>query len=256
MSTTLLKAVQDVLVSIDGDEVNSIGETVEANSVVSVLESCFIDMVNMGNVRELEKPFTLTAIGSTKPTLMERPDNVVSIDWIKYDIREDADPYPSYRVISYLPIDQFLEVIHSLPGQSDTTRYGSFVQSIDGSNVTFWYRKDNPPNYYTTIDDTLIVFDSYDVDTETNLQESKTICFGRMNPTFTKTDAWTIPLDSVGTKQLIEAAKARASVELRQTENPKAEKAHRRYEVRSQFTSRQIGPKNNYANLTGFGRRV
>lgn len=255
MGTTLLKAVQDVLVSIDGDEVNSIGETVEANSVVSVIESCFVDLINMGNVRELHKPFALTSIGSTKPTMMERPDNVLSVEWIKYDVRDLDEPYPNYREIKYLPIEEFLEVIHNLPGQLDTASFGSFVHNIDGSNVTLWYRKDVHPHYYTTLDDTTIVFDSFDFSVESSLQESKTVCFGRMSPTFSKQDSWVIPLDNVGTKQLIEAAKARASVELRQTENPKAEKSHRRYEIRSQFAGRQIGPKNDYSNIHGFGRR-
>lgn len=254
--TTLLKVVQDVLSSIDGDEVNSISETVESDSVTNIVESCFLDIVNTSDRREIKKPFTLTAIGSTKPTLMERPSDIVSVDWIRYDIKDIDDDYPNMRDMAYLSIEEFLSHIYGLPRDLDSSVYGSFSLTVDGSNITFYYRKDKQPEYYTTVDDTYIVFDSYDSDVESSLQESKSLCFGKVSLTFSKADSWVIPLDSIGVKHLTESAKARASVELRQTENMKAEKSERRYHIRSQFEGRQIGPPDGYAQIKGYGRRT
>lgn len=253
--TTLLSVVQDVLSSIDGDEVNSISDTLEASSVASIVKACFDNIVVTKNIRESQLPFTLTAYGVTKPVLMERPEDIISVDWIKYDVREDGDPYPQWRTIEYLNLKEFLEYSQQLPGQLDTNMFGSFVQNISGSNITLYYRKDVAPRFYTTIDDKLILFDGYNSETETSLQESKTTCFGTYSLEFQKNDGFVIPFDRKTTLQLIEDSKARASVELRQTQNPKAEAAARRLHVRSQFDNRQVGPADTYENRTGYGRK-
>jgi hypothetical protein len=72
---------------------------------------------------------------------------------------------------------------------------------------------------------------------------------------FQKNDGFVIPFDRKTTLQLIEDSKARASIQLRQTQNPAAEKVARRLHVRSQFDNRQVGPANTYKNRTGYGRK-
>jgi hypothetical protein len=253
--TTLLQIVQEVLESIDGDEVNSIGDTLEASSVAGVVKSCFDTILLTKDNREAQLPFTLTAYGVSKPVLMERPDDIISVDWIKYDIREDGDPYPQWRTIEYLNLKEFLEYSQNLPGQLDSSMFESFVQNINGSNITFYYRKDTEPRFYSTLDDKLILFDAYNSVTESSLQESKTTCFGTYNLEFQKNDGFVIPFDRKTTLQLIEDSKARASIQLRQTQNPAAEKVARRLHVRSQFDNRQVGPANTYENRTGYGRK-
>lgn len=252
---TLLEIVQEVLTSIDGDEVNSIGDTVEASSVVNVIKACFDAIVTTKEIRELQLPFTLTALGSTKPVLMERPEDIISVNWIKYDVREAGDPYPQWRNIEYLNLKDFLEYSQNLPGQLDVDMFGSFIQNINGSNITFYYRKDVAPRFYTTLDDKLILFDGYDSAVESSLQESKTTCFGTYNSEFQKTDGFVIPFDRKTTQQLIEDSKARASIELRQTQNPAAEKVARRLHVRSQFDDRQVGEQDSYEKRIGYGRK-
>jgi hypothetical protein len=252
---TLLSIVQEVMQSIDGDEVNSIGDTLEAASVAGVVKACFDSIVTTKDIRESQVPFTLTAYGVTKPVLMERPDDIISVDWIKYDVREDGDPYPQWRTIEYLNLKEFLEYSQNLPGQLDETMFGSFVQNINGSNITFYYRKDVAPRFFTTIDDKLILFDGYDSEVESSLQESKTTCFGVYNLEFQKNDGFVIPFDRKTTQQLIEDSKVRASIELRQTQNPAAEKAARRLHVRSQFDNRQVGAPDSYENRIGYGRK-
>jgi hypothetical protein len=252
---TLLKIVQDVLSSMDGDEVASISDTTEAMSVATIVETCYNMIVATDGDRETQNVFTLTAIGSTKPVLMQRPSNVVSIDWIKYDKREDGDPYPSVQYCNFLPIEQFLENMTAyLPSETDTD-IGSFVQNVNGSNITFYYRKDKAPDYFTTFDDTYILFDSYDVDIEANLQESKTLGFGTVNTAFIKTDGFEIPFDFKTTMRLIEDSKTRASVELRQMENASSSKAARKLRVRSQFDNGQIGKTFYYDEYPNYGRK-
>lgn len=254
MAKTLLEVVQDVLVSIDGEEVNSISDTIEASSVAEIVKACYDAIIATTELRETKKPFTLTALGPTKPIMLERPANIISIQWIKYDTREDGDPYPSWTDMKYLDLESFLNLTLGLPGETDTS-IESFTYNIDGSNISFYYKNDKHPEFYTTIDDTFILFDSYNSEIETNLQESKTMCFGQVDTLFEKIDGFIIPFDKKSLVQLVEESKARSSIELRQTQNPAAEKVARRLHVRSQFDNRQIGRKETYEDRKGYGRK-
>lgn len=254
MSKTLLKVVQEVLASISGDEVDSITDTVEASDVASVVEACFEEIVTADSDRENSNLFTLTAIGVSKPTMLERPEEVLKINWFRYDVREDGDPYPCWRDLQFLSIEDFTLMTLNLPSESDTT-IESFSHTVNGSTLTFYIRNDRAPTYFTTLDDTTILCDAYDSEVDTSLQESKTLCFGEIAVEFEKTDGFVIPFDTKTTLKLVEKAKARASVEIRQTQNPAAEKVARRLHVRSQFDNKQIGPRSVSDNRPDYGRK-
>lgn len=255
MAETLLKVVQEILNSIDGEEVDSISDTTESYNVAQIVKATFENLVSGQDFRELVKPFTMTAIGSSKPTLMERPDDIIDIKWVKYNVKSSTDVYPVLRTLDFVEIEDFLSLtVENLPQTSDTN-IGSFTQNVSGSNIVFYYRKNKGPSFYTTIDDKYLIMDSYDSSVESSLQESKTYCLGQYKPTFTLTDGFEIPLDFKTTRQLVEEAKNRCSVEKRQTENPEAKRVARRLHVRSQFDNTQTGKLNHYNTLPSYGRR-
>ena len=254
MSKTLLKIVQDVLVSIGGDEVNSIEDTVEASDVASVVEACFEAIVGADGDRENKNVYTLTAVGDTKPVMLLLPSEALSLEWLRYNVKDTADPYPVWRDLMYLPVEEFLSLSMNLPSEADAT-IESFTHNVNGSNVTFYFRNDRAPTYYTTLDDTIIICDAYDSEVDTSLQESKTLCFGELAVAFQKVDGFVIPFDYKTTIKLVETAKARASLEIRQAQNPAAERVARRFHVRSQFDNRQIGPKSVADNRPDYGRK-
>lgn len=54
MKQTLLEMVQLILSSIDGEEVNSIDDTVEANQVALIVKSVYYDMLSDISLPEIE----------------------------------------------------------------------------------------------------------------------------------------------------------------------------------------------------------
>jgi len=79
------------------------------------------------------------------------------------------------------------------------------------------------PTYYTSFDENYIVFDSYDSDVDTSLQNSKVQCYGKRYPTFTMSDAFTPDLPVQMFSYLLNEAKSTCFLTLKQAPNQKAE---------------------------------
>src|SRR6266550_5944910 len=82
---SLLNMVQNILSSLDSDEVNSIGDTVESRQVAQIIENKYYDMVSRGFFPEHNRLLQLDpSLDPTRPTLMFIPQGVSKIWWIKY----------------------------------------------------------------------------------------------------------------------------------------------------------------------------
>lgn len=89
---TLLEMTQNVLSSLDSDDVNSISDTVESSKVATIIRNKYFDIVARGLVPENCQFFQLTPSGdSALPTLMYVPDGVSEITWMKYFDSNPAD---------------------------------------------------------------------------------------------------------------------------------------------------------------------
>lgn len=96
---TLLEMTQDVLSSLDSDEVNSISDTTESLQVATIIKNKYYDILTRGDLPAQEVLLQLTASGdATLPTLMYIPDGVTKIDWIKYF---DSNPADSQNVSQF-----------------------------------------------------------------------------------------------------------------------------------------------------------
>src|SRR5690554_7382013 len=77
MKKTLLQLVQDILSASDGDEVNSIFDTVESTQVANIVRTTYEAMMTNRSWPHLEKLVTLTPSSDpSRPTHMYLPDNV------------------------------------------------------------------------------------------------------------------------------------------------------------------------------------
>ena len=222
MSWTLLDYTQAILSSCDSDEVNSINDTVESAQVVKILKTCFEEIVARADLSEHFTLFELEASGdNTKPTKMTRPTDVYSLEWIKYNVETATDTDDNFRLVTFLPLDQFLTRMHSLRESDDTV--GSFTETIGTSSITFYYRDDTAPCYWTTFDDHTIIFDSYDSDVDTTLQKTKTLAYGKKAQTWTESDSFVPFIDAEHSVLLLNEAKSLAFAELKQAAHQKAE---------------------------------
>ena len=215
---------------MDSDEVNSISDTVESNQVALLLRSVYYDLAVDLGLPEHEGLFELDASGdSTKPTLMTVPSNVGIVRSIKYNIVELGDTRAEYQQMQYKPFEDFLE------GQKmyleDTVTAGEMTFTSNGENFEVLYRNDKAPQFYTTFDDSTILFDSYDSTVDDTLQKSKTMCMGVVYPVFTLADSFVPDLDITQFSLLKNRAKVRAFAELKQAQNQEAASEARRQKI-------------------------
>lgn len=261
MKYTLLELTQSILSSMDSDEVTSINDTVESQQVVEVIKTVYDDIISRGDLTTNKTLFNLTASENVlQPIIMTKPENIERIEWIKYDTRDVDDTEASWTTLTYLPPVDFVDYMHS--GSQSGTDVGSFNYLSGAFSMTFTYRTDTAPHYYTSFDDNIIFFDSHDVAVDPMLQASKTLCYGLKVTDFTKSDEFTPNLQPQQFALLLNEAKSLAWAELKQSGHEKAEQASRRNWRHLQKTRMEI-PNNskdftnnagNFSVLPNFAR--
>lgn len=228
MRQTLLEMTQAILMSMDSDEVNSISDTTEALDVAQIIKQNYLDIVSEIAPARLEGLFHLDSSGdNTKPTVMYLPNDVAEIHWLKYNVGELVDT--NFRELCFLSLDDFFEFSNGL----DPSETWVSTQTVDvmGKPFTFKLRNDQSPSYWTSVDDRLILMDSYDSSYETTLTSSRTYGYGDLVPTFQMTDSFIPVLDPRQFQLLFNASKAQAFVEKKQVTNEKAEKKERKHRI-------------------------
>jgi hypothetical protein len=185
LSITLLDIVQDILSSMDSDEVNSINDTAEAKQVARVVKTAYYNILSRANLPEHKTLFNLEGLGDTdKPVLMSIPTDATNIEWIKYNKELTEPTEPLYDYVTIIPLQQFIDRVNTF-NPDDTTDVGS----MSHNDVTFYYGKTAMPSYCTILNDEEVVFDSFRNDVDTTLQSSKTMCLVRNYPSL----LWVIP---------------------------------------------------------------
>lgn len=255
MKDTLLTLVQDILSAMDSDEVNSINDTTEALQVARLIRNTYYDIVDRTGLPEDETLFNLIASGNIlQPTVMTLPSNISSVKWVKYDWRRVTETDPLYTDVIWVPVKQFFNRADQL--RASDTDVATTSLTIGANTVTFSYTTNNAPQFYTSYDDTTLLFDSYDSEIDSTLQSSKTQCAGKVNETFSVVDNFIPPLNDAQFSLLRNEAKSLAFAELKQTTHAKAEGTAKRQWTALQRNKRQVdGPRNEFDRLPNYGRK-
>lgn len=253
---TLLEMTQDILDSLDSDEINSISDTVESRQVVTIIKNCYLDMVSREGIPEVYSLFNLTSSGDpTKPVVMYKPVNTVDIGWIKYNKEETGTQSPLFLEVKYMPIEEYIVYVNQFSSLNPDTAV--LTLTLNGSTIPFQYKTKEHPKYYTSFDDNTLVFDGYHSDYDTTLQATKTIVYGQLSSVFTLTDTFVPALDERLFSLLYNEAKSLAWAELKQAVNQKAEQAAKRGLVTLQKSKRDIPTKKRPLDaLPNYARRI
>lgn len=254
MKYTLLDLTQTILSSMDSDEVNSIDDTVESQQVAKIIKTVYFDIINRTSLPEQYTLFQLEASGSAlKPVLMTMPTTFQDIKWIKYDIRTDDDDHAIMSEVMSLPLETFLTEMHQMNSTEDNV--DTFSHTIGTSVLTFTYRNDIAPSFYTSFDDGTVIFNSFDNEVDTTLQKVKTLGWGKKNIPWTMSDTFTPDLDDKEFPLLLNEAKSLAFAEAKQTAHPLADRNARRSWVNIQKSKTKIPLSSDLDKLPNFGRR-
>lgn len=258
MKRTLLEMTQDILVSLDGDEVTAITDTAESTQIAAIIRQCFYEIVSEYELPEHHTFFELTETSTSSPTIMTKPTDVISISWIKYDYGVSSDNVKDYREVLFMPRNDFFRVMDSLVDTEDDV--GVFNYTIGSDIFPFKYKNDQNPQFYTTYDDSTIVFNSFDEEEETFLRKTKTWCWGLKEQSWSHTGSAVPVLDHKLSNLLFQKAKAQCFMELKQAENPQAERKARKAEHTLIKKKHDVNADNvwyyhNERQLPNFGRK-
>jgi hypothetical protein len=248
---TLLEIVQNILSAMESDYVNSLSETTEGLEVADVVKETYFDLIN--NVLDLPEHrqlINLTGLSDTShPNYLKLPDNVKRIEWFKYNKETATDTDLNYQPITYLEPHEFIMRVNSREeSDADVTAYSDFAAGqllIDTSKH---------PDFWTSFDDLYIVCDSYLSSLDNTLQQSKSLCYGVTEPTWTVSDSFYPDLDADLFPLLLEEAKATCFVNFKQVANTKSEQKARRQLTRIHNRKHRIRD-DRHARQPNYGRK-
>lgn len=244
---TLLQIVQEIANDIDTDEINSIGDTVESEQIAEIVRSTYQAIISNRNWPHTAKLVNINASGSSSlPNVMTISDDVKELISVYYDKKKLGETRRRFEEVKYVSPDDMLRIFYGRNTDSDN------VDEIDGgSGKVYIILNDKAPTYYTSFDDTTLVFDSYDSEVDSTLQSSKTQVRAYVVPTFTVSDTFIPDLPEEAFSLLIEEAKSKASIKIAQKQDPKAEQESRR---QNQWASRKAWRVNGGIKYIRFGR--
>lgn len=207
MKMTLLEIVVDILNDLDSDEVNSIDDTAEAQQVAQIVKSTYFAIISNRNWPHLKRGIKLESSGNTAyPSHMKLADNVKELSFVNYNKAGVGDTRKLYKEVRWMEPEDFLRHTNM---RNNTEQNVDVI--TDYSGIELLIRNDQQPTYYTSFDDTNLVFDSYDSAVDDTLQESKVQAQGYVNPTWYSLDEFIPDLPEEAFTYLLEEAKSRAS---------------------------------------------
>lgn len=245
---TLLELVRDILSDADGDEVNSIDDTVESTQAANIVRSTYHAMMsnrNWAHTKTLVKlvPFS----SSANPTHIRISENIKELISLYYDKRKQGDTNKQYRKMIWKEPDDFLRMVH---GRNNTNANVKTV--IDPSGIELFILNDKAPEYYTSFNDETIVFDSWDLQVDSTINSSKMQATAYVAPGWSNLDDFIPDLPEEAFAALQEEAKSKFSLRHRQIADEKAEQESRRQQT---WLSRKNWSVNGGVKYPNYGRR-
>lgn len=248
MKMTLLDIVQDIQSDLDFDEVNSIDDTVESEQVARIVKSTFYSMTSNRMWPHLRRTIQLEPLSNpSMPTHLRLQNPIKKLCFINYDCSKLGDTKKNYKPLKFLEPDQF---IYKSNMRDSSSADVLVVQDFGG--VELFINLNKAPEFYTTFDDEHIVLDSIDLEVDSTIQGSKVQAQAYVVPTWKHEDSFIPDLPDDAFIALLEEAKSRASMRLKQAADPKAEEESRRQQTWLARKARRVNGGTKYPN---YGRK-
>lgn len=245
---TLLDLTQDILNDMDGDQVNSIDDTFEAEQVAQIVKSTYYAMISNRNWPHTRQAIQILPSGDPAlPTHMNVQEDIKEICFINYNKIQLGETRKLYKPIHWLEPDDFLRILNRRNNDEDNIDI-----IVDPTGVELLIKNDFAPTYYTSFDDETIIFDSYDNEVDTTLQQSKIQAKAYVIPPWSPVDTFIPDLPSEAFTALLEESKSRAMLKLKQVQDVKAEQEATRQQ---RWLSRKAWKVNGGIQYPDYGRR-
>ena len=224
---TLLELVQDILSDMDSDEVNSIDDTIESTQVAQIVRSTYEAMMSNRNWPHQKRLLTLTPSGDNSlPTHMTMQEEVKEMVSIKYNTAKLADGTRRlYKTINWIEPDDFLRVSNARNTDDPN------VDVILDNGIELLIVNNQAPRYYTSFNDNTLIFDAYDNEVDDTIQASKMQALAYVMLEWSHVDDFIPDLPAEAFTALLEEAKSRCVVKLKQSTDPTAATEARRQQA-------------------------
>ena len=250
---TVLDIVQDTLSSMGSDNVNDIAETPEAAEVADIVESVFWQIIHSKDWPHLRRVLRPTSeADAARPTHMRIQDDVQRIlhDTMYYNKVNTQGGDPDWSPVHYLELDQFLRLVMQ---RSDSASSSEVQEVTDNAGFVFYVYNDRAPTYWTSVNDELLIFDSFDSTVDSVLQTNKAQVNAYVEPAFSKSNGHTPDLPSKVFPYFIAEVKSTAALQIAQEPNAKQEQISQSFQA---WTAREKWrTRRGIRNRNNFGRK-
>ncbi len=225
---TLLEIVQDVHNDLNLDLVNTIGDTPDSQRVAQIAKTTYFEFISRRDWPHLRKLSRLESlVDLTQRTGLGIPQLTNKVEWIKYNVRKVDDVKDNYQPITFLYPDEFLD----LANNHDTSQ--PYVDQIETpSGAVFSIRTDKAPQYWTSFDDDVIYFNSYDSEVESTIQGHKTQVLLYTTPQWVSEDSAVPNIPVEAFPGYLAEVKSVASLKINEIQDAKSEQQATRQQRR------------------------
>jgi hypothetical protein len=225
---TLLEIVQDVHNDLNLDLVNTIGDTPDSQRVAQIAKTVYFEFIarrDWPHLRKLGRLSSLVDLDQRTGLLI--PQNTKRIEWIKYNVRKDSDVKDNYQTITFLYPDDFLDLANT----HDTSK--TYVEQVETpTGASFSIRNDQAPQYWTSFDDNIVYFNSYDSAVENTVQGNKTQVLLYTSPQWVAEDTAVPNLPVEAFPGYLAEVKSTASLKINEIQDAKSEQQATRQQRR------------------------
>jgi hypothetical protein len=228
---SVIQIVQEIANDIDTDEVNSIGDTTESLQIANIVKSTYDAIMSNRNWPHTARLVNMySSADSAKPNIMTFADPIKELISVYYNKQKLSDTRLRYEKVKWIEPDDMLRVFYSRNTDDVNT-----ITVNDNSQI-YIVKNNTPPTYFTSFDDSTLVFDSYDSEVDDILKSSKTQVRAYVTPQFELRDDYIPDLPEEAFTFLIEEAKSKSAIKIAQKQDPKAEQESKR---QNQWLSRK-----------------
>ena len=182
---TNLSMVQNILSSMDSDNVNSISDTEEAMQVETVLQETYENITSRRHWEFMKKTRQLeNVIDTTRPTKFKIPEDVLRVTCFRYKtFKEGTSPQEfSWKELKYLLPCDFIDHVQSR-NITQLAAESRAITVLNDDSVEMYIITDVEPEFWTSFDDQFIYLDNWvQVDSNTVVQTRTSITVVEQKP--------------------------------------------------------------------------